>query len=979
MNRIRCLATQWMPTAALGAESLRERAASSALPPLYFLHVWWARRPLILARAAVLASLLPAWNTAQTSGGGGSQDLLIQHFGTEEKYRQWFLEVLGIKGDPVAARKRIAEARSKGVRFKQDPYGYKRAFTVSPSQEVAKQLRVFTESHIAAPPVVLDLFGGGGSISFEAARYGCRAFTSELNPVAAAILHGTVKIPFEEGARFLSVLDNWGKIWIGRISKHLAGFFVHEDGEVIKDFIWAHTVPCPSTGHLTPLLPNHWLARTAKQREAVALHPDATTGRIGISILKEATQEQGDRQTYKRGVATSVFTDESFDGGYISKKAQEGEMGHLLLAVAYRPPNGRGTQFRAPVAEDLEAVQKAEAYVRDHWDEWDAQGLIPTEAVPEGNKTKEPLRYGMKSWASIFTPRQLLTAVIALEELHRVLDEARSELDTDQVKALNLYLAFALDKVVNYNSRMSRWHPPRMLIAPVFDRHDFAFKWTYAEMEGVDACRWGLQQVMDCYRDLAKLAATLEGSADNPSLMGEEVHILPGEPTLASATALPYPDRSVDAIVTDPPYYDNVMYAELSDYFYIWLKRSLKPHWPELCGQYLSDKDNEAVANRARFTDLATHTGRGKKPPGAKTAQDLAAENYETLMADAFAEAHRVLRDDGAMTVMFTHKKVDAWNALAKALLDAGFQIASSWPVTTESAHSLHQKGNNSANSTILLTCLKRRETSAKTAFWQEIQDELRHAARQAAIQYARDGLVGVDVTLAAFGPALAVLSEKWPVYTGELDSQGQRQQISPEQVLDLARQEVALAKLEGLAPAGNLAEFDPPTNWWLLAWHDFGAPKFPAGEAIKLSQATHMDLDVDLRKGYRLVATRSGTAEILSPMRRWESNCFAFGLGISYETWIDRLHALMVAYEQDGLQVARAWLAQTNLAENDRFRSLLEAALRAIPRTKDTADEILIPEARTLEGIRATLFPQVAAPPEPEEEATQPDLYAES
>ena len=727
------------------------------------------------------------------------------------------------------------------------------------------------------------------------------------------------------------------------------------------------------------MLPNHWLARTAKQREAVALHPDVATGQIDISILHEATQEQGDRQTYKRGVASSVFTGEPFDGKYIAQKAQEGEMGHLLLAVAYRPPNGRGTQFRAPVNEDFEAIQSAEAYVRDHWDEWDAKGLIPMESIPEGNKTKEPLRYGMNSWSDIFTLRQLLTAVIALEELYGVLEEAQSELDRDQIKALNLYLSFALDKVVNYNSRMSRWHPPRMLIAPVFDRHDFAFKWTYAEMEGVDACRWGLDQITSCYRDLAGLAETPDASS-SPSLLGEdEVRILPGEPTLASATALPYPDQSVDAIVTDPPYYDNVMYAELSDYFYVWLKRSLKPHWPELCGQYLSDKDNEAVSNRARFADLATHTGRGKKPPGAKTAQDLATDHYETLMAGAFSEAHRVLRDDGAMTVMFTHKRVDAWNALAKALLDSGFQIASSWPVTTESAHSLHQRGNNSANSTILLTCLKRKETASTSTFWQEIQTDLRHAARQAAIQYAQDGLVGVDVTLASFGPALAVLSEKWPVYTGELDSQGRRQRISPEQALDLSRQEVALAKLEGLAPAGRSVEFDPPTNWWLLAWNDFRAPKFPAGEAIKLSQATHMDLDNDLRKGHRLVTTRGGTAEILSPARRFDSQCFAFGLGIAYETWIDRLHALMVAYEQDGLQVARAWLEQTGLAENDRFRALLEAALRAIPRARNAAGEILAPEARTLESIRATLFPQMEAPSDPEPEHEQPTLYAGS
>lgn len=722
-------------------------------------------------------------------------------------------------------------------------------------------------------------------------------------------------------------------------------------------------------------MPNHWLARTKKgQRKALKLIPDSHTGHIDIAILHEASLDEGNRQTYKRGVATSVFTGDTFDGDYIAREAQAGHMDQLLLAVAYRPTNGRGTQFRIPTVEDLAAIERAGEFVQAQWDEWDAKGLIPTEAIPQGNKTKEPLRYGINRWCDMFTSRQLLTAVTALEELHHVLDEAKTELGADQLKALNLYLAFALDKVVNYNSRLASWNAARINARSVFDYHNFAFKWTYVEMEGVDACRWGLDQIASCYKDLAKLAIG-EGFKESQSLLdNDNVQLVPGEPALASATALPYEDKSVDAIVTDPPYYDNVMYAELSDYFYVWLKRSLQPYWPELCEQYLTDKDNEAVSNQAQFADQATYSGHGKQPPGTRTARELAAIHYETMMADTFREAHRVLQDNGAMTVMFTHKRVDAWNALAKALLNADFQIASSWPVTTESDHSLHQRGNNSANSTILLTCLKRKETAS--AFWHEIQPDVRHTARQAAIKFTETGLVGVDVTLASFGPALAVLSEKWPVYTGELDARGKRQQVSPEQVLDLARQEVARAKLEHLLPSSRALDFDPPTNWWLLAWSDFQAAKFPASEAIKLSQATHMDLEKDLRRGYRLVDTKGGTAEILIPERRFENRAFALGFEFLYETWIDRLHALMVAYDHDGLQVARNWLERTGLADSDRFRDLIASAIRAVPRARDGKGEIRIAEAKTLESIRATLFPEIKAPADPQPVMKQDNLF---
>ncbi len=158
-------------------------------------------------------------------------------------------------------------------------------------------------------------------------------------------------------------------------------------------------------------------------------------------------------------------------------------------------------------------------------------------------------------------------------------------------------------------------------------------------MEGGDACRWGLKQVVDCYRDISKLAGT--GNAPRNGVLLQDqggVPIRPAEPTLTSATTLPYEDQSVDAIVTDPPYYDNIMYAELSDYFYVWLKCSLKPYWPELCQQPLSDKDNEDVSNRARFADMATHSGRGKKPPGAVTAQELAEDHYQSMIARAFSK-----------------------------------------------------------------------------------------------------------------------------------------------------------------------------------------------------------------------------------------------------------------------------------------------------------------------------------------------------
>ena len=803
--------------------------------------------------------------------------------------------------------------------------------------------------------MVLDPFGGGGSIPFEAARYGCHGLTTELNPVAVAILTATTNLPFIHGLELKQLIIEYGEKWIDLVQNKLSKYFHHVDHETIRGYIWALTVPCPATGYPTPLLPNHWLACTGQQKVAIKLHPDSQTGRMSIELIDDATESEGNQFTYKGGAATSTFTGDTFDGNYIAAEAQAGRMGHQLYAIAYRPANGKGTQFRVPVDEDFAALEEAEGYLNAKWDEWDAKGLIPTELIPDGNKTSEPQRYGMHRWCDLFTPRQLLTLVTAVECLHEVLEAAAGELDLDTLKALNLYLAFAIDKVVNYNSRLASWHVTRSVTRSTFDQHNFSIKWTFAEIEGVDAFRWGLEQVVDCYRDIANLVDTVHTHSDGILLQDQQsAPIFPAEPTLASATALPYEDQSVDAIVTDPPYYDNVMYAELSDYFYVWLKRSLKLYWPEFCQQPLSDKDNEAVSNRARFADMATHSGRGKKPPGAVTAQELAEDHYQSMIARAFSEAYRVLRDNGAMTVMFTHKRADAWNALATGLLNAGFRIESSWPVSTESEHSLHQKGKNAANATILLTCTKR--GSSEPAWWDDIQTEVREAAHEAAIRHAEDGLAGVDVTLASFGSVLSVLSRHWPVYTGNLDADGNRQVISPEVVLDLAREEVGRTKIARLLQGRQEYQFDPPTQWWLLAWHDFGASKFPASEAIKLSHATHLDLETELRKGWHLVETKSGTAEILTPVRRFEARAFQVDSLYLLDTWIDRLHALMVIHEQDGAVASRQWLSDRELDQSQHLKELVDAALRVVPRHRNSNGELALPEARTLESMRQTL-----------------------
>jgi adenine-specific DNA methylase len=960
---VRPLIEQWFPAATIGAESLRERGASSALPPINYLHVWWARRPLTASRAAIVASLLPAWpaedEAAADPGAARARKELIAEFPRgEDEYHQWFVRTLGIIGNPVAARKAIQDAVAAGGKTEGNAYGYDRAFTRSPSgEEIDRIIRLARlRADVDDAPSILDPFAGGGSIPFEAARFGCQSIANELNPVAAAILHGTVDLPAELGHEFASTIMRWGGVWAKRVEERLAPFFPHVHPDERLAYIWAHTVPCPTTGRPTPLAPDYWLARGKAGRDiAVKVVADPETAAVHREIIEgPGAAGWGSRATYKSGVGTSLWTGETFSGDYIRQMATSGRMGEMLLAVSVTRPGKTGRQFRAPSEADVAAVEAAYAEADRQLPRWEIEEIVPTETIDIiSNYDRGHRMYGIERWSSFFTRRQLLTIGTSLEQLRLVAHDARQELDSKRGRALQLYLAFALDKAIDYNSRQSSWHATRTTVRNTFDKHNFAFKWAFAEFDGARALLpWAVNQVVDAYTGIAKLAH--RPAAFRSHAVDAQAAIYVG-----SATALPLPSASVDAVITDPPYYDNVMYGECSDYFLVWQRRALRDTWPELGVLPLSDKEAEAVANSSLFDAVATHNGRGRRKPGTKTASELADEHYEQLLTRAFAEAHRVLKHDGVLTVMFTHKRVDAWDTLGQSLLESGFAVHSSWPVHTESEHSLHQAKKNAASSTILLTCRKRGST--EPAYWSDIKGDVAAAAREAASQFSANGMVGIDLTLATFGPALSVLSRRWPVYTGDLDVDGNPTLLRPDVALDLAREEVARLKKRGLL-GGRDVEFDRITDWYLLAWSDFKAAEFPSGEALKLSIATHLDLD-DLAKQHRVVRATSGTTTLLTPAQRRTSRVLDPDAA-SWPTLLDALHALMVTYEEDGLAAAQAWLDRTGKRDDPKFNDLIAAALRAIPRIRDRG-EFVRAEARTLEGLRATLFDSIPAPEE--------------
>jgi putative DNA methylase len=591
------LIERWLPIRALGIESQRERGASSALPPLYFLHVWWARRPLVVGRAAVLGSVLPAWSPDWPPS-------LREAFATEETYRAWFQRLLGIGGDAIAARRLIDAANVKGVRLQGNPYGYPRAFTISPSdQDYDLLLQLLDLRWGRRDLTVLDPMAGGGSIPFEAMRFGFHTLANELNPVASVVLEATLRLPAQFGRELAEDVRRYGRRVADRVEPRLDRFFPRNRGENILAYVWARTVACPTTGKPVPLSPNWWL-KTGSDPVAVRLiaEPEMEEARFEIVRGRDAVRANPAVGTVRRGVASSPWSGEIIDGDYMKREAQARRMGHQLVAVAIKNEVGKG--FREPTAIDNSAVLDASSELERCRSEFLARDLIPSERFPIESNDPRPLQYGMPLWSDLFTPRQLLTLATILDEVQIAAKDAVESLGPDRGRAVATMLGLALDKAVDRDSVMATWVHQRGVIGHTFQRHDFSYRWSYAEFDGAhNLWPWSLDQVIDAYGSIAELVEPAQRRLW--AAVGENQPVEVGQ---GNAAALDMASASVDLVCVDPPYYGSVQYAELSDFFYVWLKRSMGDLYPVFFAADLTDKDDEAVANPARSARSASNS-----------------------------------------------------------------------------------------------------------------------------------------------------------------------------------------------------------------------------------------------------------------------------------------------------------------------------------------------------------------------------------
>lgn len=710
------------------------------------LHHWWARRPLASSRAILLALLIPDPDDRHCPASFKEQarEILLAMYGRPSSWDRL------VDTDDGLRRMLLA--------FIADFAHWDNAAS-SPHVEAGRAL--VRAAYPEETPLVVDPFAGGGAIPLEALRLGCDTFASDLNPVACLILKVMLEDIPRRGARLADDLQQAGMAVKNAVGRELATLYpVDPDGAMPIAYLWARTVRCeaPVCGAEIPLLRSLWVCRKPKRKRALRVsiqRREGETPEVQFELFEPESNDEVAKGTVARARATcpccgSMLPPERVrsqltaqNGGadvvFGADGARSG--GARITAVVTLQPGKRGRHYRVPNHADYEAVRRAQELVNGVLNEWEGAGRqslcpVPDEPLPpRGTLGFRVQLYGMLRWGDLFTARQKAAFIHCYRRIASLYGTSRSHEYTAEL------LAIALDKVADFNCSLAQWRPSNEDVGHLFGRQAVPIVWDFAETNPVG------EGYVTLERAISHVLTVVQHTASAVKKWGSVQQ--------EDAATHPLPDESCDVWFTDPPYYDAVPYADLSDFFLVWLKRSLPGH-PLLRDPFnknnsLSPKDREAVQDETKRVD--------------GSAKDRMW--FEEAMAKSFAEGRRVLNQEGVGSVVFAHKTTEGWEALLSGMIRGGWTITGSWPIATEMRSRLRARDSAALATSIHLICRPRPE-EAPVGDWAKVLRELPTRVGKLVQRLQGEGIRGADLVFACIGPALEVYSRYSAVETPE-------------------------------------------------------------------------------------------------------------------------------------------------------------------------------------------------------------------
>lgn len=761
-----------LPIKRISAHSRREKSIRHG--HISTLHIWWARRPLAACRAVICAALWP--DPADPLCPQDFRDRASKII-TEFAKAATTNKALGESCDHETWIKWQALTKTGGLDSRNEAHWNVLRFALldfiadfanwdnSTVQEYLNTGRALTQAAHEAlggepdtRPLVVDPFAGGGSIPLEALRVGADTFASDLNPVAVLLNKVVLEFTPKYGNRLADEIRKSAE-WIREEAESELGNFYPlgpEDATPIA-YIWARVVlsEAPGQGNLPveiPLIRSMWLAKRSSKRQAlrwlrdkrgqVVTHRHLVTYADGatrevlrpqLEVFTPSKESEVGPGTSAGGSATCPVTGFTMSVERVRHQLEPrkgGASDNRLISIVELRPSTSGRLYRIPHAREEEMLGECKKWIERY-----AADQAPTDPhVPHGELNHlrgffNIVLYGMKTWGDLFNPRQLAVLLI----LSKLVRKAGGRIEDPELSlAVEVCLSLVIGRMADGNSSLARWQPTGEKISNTFGRQALPMVWDYAEAN----------PFCDATRSLESMFAWIIGV-----IVHESSNPANGHAEQASATAHSLPNDSADIVVTDPPYYAAVPYADLSDFFYSWLVQALRPRLPELFALDLTPKAEECVQLSHR---AAMYRNKDKAW-------------FEKVLAQACSEAQRVTKPPGAGLFVFASKETNAWEAMLTALVSTGWVVTASWPVDTEMSSRLRAQGSATLASSVHIFCRPRQKldgiTLSEVGDWREVLQALPVRIHQWMPRLADEGIVGADAIFACLGPAIEVFS----------------------------------------------------------------------------------------------------------------------------------------------------------------------------------------------------------------------------
>jgi len=793
------------------------------------IHVWRARRPLVACRSAVYGALTPASQFIPENGPDNKKQSLGR--ANAAKFITGLCKYPGNPAIIKEAERHILEAHAERLT----------------KETGTKVTRKDIEETRAPRPKVLDMFAGGGAIPIEAARLGCESYALDLNPVAHIIELCTVTFPQQFGAELADDIEMWGKTILKRTQQAVSDVMARipiarkhphaiqrklgderglnpppEEYSIVA-YYWTRTIPCPNPEckGTVPLYRQTWLRNKSSGFVALKPVPNISKRIMQFQVVETRTEAELGFNPSNGSAGSSTacpFCQTALDGPYVRGYGDEKGFGQQLMCVIVLNPDGPGKMYL--VDETLADIEAKYQFMSDQRATEIELELGTTsfdeEIPPTGNAglaTGNSYLYGIRTFRQAFTPRQryiLLTMVREMRRVHREMLE--QGIDQERAKAITTYLGLWLSRLTDRCNGLARWDNSGEKIQGLTSLKRFAMTWDFPEVNLFGGASG------DALGNLEYITAAVrqEGQFRNP------VKVARG-----SAAKLPYENSFFDAVITDPPYYDNESYSELSDVCYVWLRPTIGFLYPEHFAGQLTPKKNECVA--------AAYRQGGKQK---------ARIYYEDCLFESLREAHRVTKPGGILVIVYAHKTTLGWATLVDALRRAGFEVAEAWPLATETKARVAHQGDAALASSIFLIARKR-EDSIIGSYEEEVRPELERIVRERVDSLWKMSLTGADLVIAAVGAGQRAFTRFARVEYANGEEVPAERFLAEVETMVLETILKRLSKeVGGNGGAYSLAGVDPATRFYILWRYTYKYAVLDAGEAIIFANGAHVELD---------------------------------------------------------------------------------------------------------------------------------------